>query len=226
MAASDVIATILGHVFTTLVVVLRLGILTLEYGLNAYPKLTTYALTLVALYIAYKIIGKIFRMWLNFIISLVKVTLFLWLIFFLALVYLRGSKLFTLDIEFAKNFLFGEYCTIFENDTSVADYIDSFIRWGYSVVSGGIWNALSNGSYSIFFKDPMNGGDGDQENLGFGFEFDRRAFEYAKDFAKQNINKESVQDFVAENMDNIEHMLRDLGIDVNQVLNNFMQNNR
>ncbi|CAH2353533.1 hypothetical protein CLIB1423_11S01860 [[Candida] railenensis] len=150
---------------------------------------------------------------------------------FLALVYLRGSKLFTQDFAFISNLVksginFDGWSSIFENDSSAADYLDSVIRWGYSKANGGIWNLLTESLFFLSGGNQSRGNKGNAFDSGFGFEFDERAFEYAKQFAKENLDKDTVKDFVAGNMENIEHMIRDSGIDVNQVLNNFMQHNR
>lgn len=99
----EIIASILSFIITIVVFVLQNTISLVIYCNHEYPQFTSIVFTIVGLYLCYKFLVRILRMWLNFWINALKVAVFCSIVFLLALVYVRGfDRLVHQDWPFVK----------------------------------------------------------------------------------------------------------------------------
>lgn len=81
------------------------AILITGFAFSNYPNASTFVVSVLTLYIIYKMIGRIVRLWLNILISMIKFFFLVVFLFVLAAVYVRGfNRFFTKDIYFLKEF--------------------------------------------------------------------------------------------------------------------------
>ncbi|CAK7904695.1 hypothetical protein CAAN3_07S04632 [[Candida] anglica] len=165
-------------------------------------------------------------MWINFFKYLVKVSMFIGLVIFCFILYLRGARFFLQDVPFWTSYLFEQkykYTSDAFHDfaSDPSDFLDSAMRWGYSAYNNGGFR-IPFGISDIFnFMGPKTGHF--KVNLGdnqYGFEVNEEAFEHIRD----SFDPDQVKDFVSGGLNQVDDLLKGNGIDMNDIFHKYMNN--
>lgn len=179
--------------FCLRVVVLLLG-LTLQgifigfnYAHTTFPETTNLVLLLLATYVAYSIIKRVIRMWLNFLLSMIKTGFTILFIVVLFAIYVRGfHRFFTKDIYFIGS--------IFKlaNEESF-DYKQTGFNYAYKMFDGGQNDILRRGVQALFGKGEVKVEDFN----GLKEEFIAENVDGVKNFLKNNgLDANQLNDFL------------------------------
>lgn len=207
-----VLIVVFSQIASFFVLALRYILIAVEYALNAYPEISTYAILLVAIYVAYKLFVRLVRLWINFVIGLIRITLFFLLVCLIAVIYVRGSKFFSQDLS-----LVGDYIRAAKS-IDLTDYVDSVIRFVYSTANRGIWSILDVLSDFLFPTTLYGKGSIFEGSYKLDKNFASQGYEYIKN------NKGKVTDFVNDNLGDVKFEVNNQKIDVKEALRNFLGN--
>lgn len=95
------------------------------YAFVNYPNASTLVLSVLTLYIFYKMIRRIVRFWLNMMVAMIKFTVIMLFLAVLAAVYVRGfNRFFTKDIYFLKE--------LFTSQAEASDFL--FKQYAYNLM--------------------------------------------------------------------------------------------
>lgn len=203
---------VLSHVVSVVAVLLRYAILSLEYCLRNHPHVTTYVIAAMAAYVAFRMFMRLIRMWVNFFVSAAKLAVFVGLIVLLALIYARGPLLFTQDLPSLRlSSLMG---MIPLSSDSVLDNFDAFARLSYAKLNHGIWSALTRGLFAV---DDLDDNLGTNAREGIKAHFTKENLKYAMD----NFDMGKASDFVSENFEGIDNLLKQQGFNLNDYIGRF-----
>lgn len=104
MEAKETVYQVLRWLVNILVFVLHNVVVLTQLAYNTYPQITSTVFTIIASYFIYKLTIKIIKIWIGFVIRLIKLTLFFFFVVLCFVVYLRGfQRFFERDVPIIYN---------------------------------------------------------------------------------------------------------------------------
>lgn len=123
------------------VFMLRNVLLIVQYLSHTFPRASDLATTGLLIYLFYKILRRLFTMWIKLLTSIVKFTFFLILFFVVSTIYIRGANVFfTKDVHF----IFNVCQNIFSGNFSVRDFISNRLFQGANENTGSFADVAQN----------------------------------------------------------------------------------
>lgn len=211
MAPSDILVTVLAAAVWLLLAALHYGLLAFSYLLANYPQASSFLSGLVLLYVAYKLVARLVRFWYGMVVAAVKTAFFVSLVVLCVAVYLRGWKFVSHDLPFLRDTL-TEF--VADSDTAKPKYLRMLLERLQGMLLGQVFSGKkSSGHQSHGSRKYTND---------YGIDIDESYFDYINDnFQDQDFDYDKIKDFVAENIGNVDHFLRDQGIDLEQLGQNI-----
>ncbi|EAZ63628.1 hypothetical protein PICST_28808, partial [Scheffersomyces stipitis CBS 6054] len=210
MEVRDLLATVAAFVVTTLAFLLKNTIALVAYAYQNYPEYTSIVFAIIGVYLVYKFVVKIFKMWLNLLIATIKTFLVLATLAVAATIYLRGwGKFVNQDIPFLVDV--AKSITSNEPDNQNSFWLVHGLLGNqkvYSFLKNGFQNAGE--SASSILEDAE-------------FDIDPNAyFEYMNENFyknKEDFNYENIKRALDEGFENLEDYLSSKGLDINDLGN-------
>lgn len=158
-----------------------------NYAHTNFPETTNLVLLLLATYVAYRIIKRVIRMWLNFVLSMIRTGFTILFIFVLFAIYVRGfHRFFTKDIYFIGNMF-----KLAKEESF--DYKQTGFNYAYKMFDGGQNDILRRGVQALFGKGEVNVEDFN----GMKGEFIAENVDGVKNFLKNNgLDANQLNDFL------------------------------
>mmetsp|Transcript_4823 Transcript_4823/g.5928 ORF Transcript_4823/g.5928 Transcript_4823/m.5928 type:complete len:213 (-) Transcript_4823:89-727(-) len=200
----DYIAQVASIVMTVLVMICRNSIVLFNYSYRTYPQFTLMLMIVLGAYLVYKLLMRMIRMWIGFLVGIIKALLMLVFICVCGAVYFRGWRFFTQDVDFIKQAVIDLY---HNQNGSREQY-----RNGFSMI-----NSLLG---------VINGGSAQKGKFGlsnvledYGIEIDKSYFDYVEDhFHKgDEFDFEKIGQFVSDNLGDLLE-----GVDMQEMSNNIL----
>lgn len=200
----DYIAQIASIAMTVLVMVFQNCIILFNYSYRTYPQFTLMVMGIVGAYMVYRLVLRMIRMWIGFLMGIIKALLMLVFICVCGAVYFRGWRFFTQDVHFIKQAIIDLY---HNHDGSRKHYTKGF--------------NVMNGFFGMF-----NGGDAQKGKFGlsnvledYGIEIDKSYFDYVEDhFHKgEDFDFDKIGQFVSDNLGDLLE-----GVDMQEMSNNIL----
>lgn len=165
---------------------LRISVAGFDYAHTAFPETTNTILVVIGIYVAYRFIKRVIRMWINFVLSIIKTALTVLLIALLFAIYLRGfHRFFTKDIYFLSSMV------KLAADEKL-DYKKTSYNYAYKMFDGGQYDFLRRGAQALLGKNDVTVEDFN----GIKDEFIAENVEGVKNFLRDNgINANRMNDF-------------------------------
>lgn len=200
----DYIAQVASIAMTVLVMICRNSIVLFNYSYRTYPQFTLMVMVIMGAYLIYKLLMRMIRMWIGFLVGIIKALLMLIFICVCGTVYFRGWRFFTQDVRFIKQVVIDLY---HNQNGSREQY-----RNGFSMI-----NSLLG---------VINGGSAQKGKFGlsnvledYGIEIDKSYFDYVEDhFHKgDEFDFEKIGQFVSDNLGDLLE-----GVDMQEMSNNIL----
>lgn len=200
----DYIAQVASISMTVLVMVCRTSIVLFNYSYRAYPQFTLMVMITVGAYLVYRLLMRMIRMWIGFLVGIIKALLMLVFICVCGAVYFRGWRFFTQDVHFIKQAVIDLY---HNHHGSREQY-----KNGFTMING--------------LLGMINGGSEKKGNFGlsnvledYGIEIDKSYFDYVEDhFHKgDDFDFEKIGQFVSDNLGDLLE-----GVDMQEMSNNIL----
>ncbi|GBL49114.1 hypothetical protein CJJ07_000242 [Candidozyma auris] len=152
-------------------------IMALGYFFVNYPQASTLAISLVAIYITYKMFRRILRFFVNVVLTMIKLTTVSLVLLMLLAVYVRGfERFFTKDIYFIKELLFSK---VEASDQAFKQYAYKIMNDDGSDYLHGVKDFFERSSFHIdesYINQFAGSPDSIRESLNRGFESVQGAF--------------------------------------------------
>ncbi|CUM55998.1 unnamed protein product [Debaryomyces fabryi] len=200
----DYIAQVASISMTVLVMVCRNSIVLFNYSYRAYPQFTLMVMITVGAYLVYRLLMRMIRMWIGFLVGIIKALLMLVFICVCGAVYFRGWRFFTQDVHFIKQAVIDLH---HNHHGSREQY-----KNGFTMING--------------LLGMINGGSEKKGNFGlsnvledYGIEIDKSYFDYVEDhFHKgDDFDFEKIGQFVSDNLGDLLE-----GVDMQEMSNNIL----
>lgn len=195
MKLDNLFASVCLIVMSVVIIMLQCLVAAVCYLHSVCPDITTTIFILFCVYLTYRVVNRIVRMWVNFVISLIKMTIIICTLTFLLGIYLRGyHRFFTKDI-------FHIYRAFQSAKQDGFDYQTDTHWYAIKLAGRSKFNFLvKKGAQAVFGTDKVT-----PEQL-------------------RNM-KDSAEDLITENLEHVKDFLGGLDVGANaNYLHNFLHN--
>lgn len=210
MTFLDIVVNVMAMAIWIIQFTLHYGLLAFQYLLLNYPQATSFLVGLVLVYLAYRLVIRLIRFWYGMVIATVKTMLFLSFIFVCLAIYLRGWNFFQHDLPFLKD--------------SILELINDFASAKPKYLKI-LFQKLQNFAFDQFFNKKALSShkfNSAKYTNDYGIDIDESYFDYVdQHFNAGEFDYDKLRDFVTDNLDNVDHYLRDQGIDLEQIGQNI-----